>query len=402
MVCEYARPFATLGGADAGGQNVHVAELAAALAARGHEVHVYTRRDNPSTPTESPQVPGVTVVQVPAGPAEVLPEEGLLPHMRQFGGWLADSWRSRGWRPDVVHAHFWMSGLAALVATSDARIAVVQTFHALGSEKLRHCGDGDGSPAQRIAMERMLGRVVERVIAQSRHEVTELVRLGVPRTSIRVVPSGVDTRLFRPDETVSRAAGAGPGSRILSVGRLLPRKGFADLIRALPLVPEAELVVAGGPAAENLGEDPEACRLRALAVELGVASQVRLLGLVPRSELPGWYQSAAVVACVPWYEPFGLTPLEAMACGVPVVAYALGGLAESVVDQVTGALVPPGRIHALGVALRRLLADEALRLSYASAGVDRARSRYTWERTGAEVERVYAEIARARVAVAAE
>ena len=399
LVSEHAHPFATL---DVGGQHVHVAELATALARRGHEVHVYTRRDTASTPAETPGPPGVTVLAVPAGPAEELPKDRVLPYLRQFGDWLAASWRGRGWRPDVVHGHFWMGGLACLVATSEIRVPVVQTFHALGSEELRHQCGADTSPAQRIGLERMLGRVVERVIAQSRHEVGELVRLGVPRTSIRVVPSGVDTELFRPADAAAGGGAPVPartraGGRILSVGRLVPRKGFDDLVRALPLVPEAELVIAGGPAPERLDDDPQAGALRILAAELGVLDQVRLLGAVPRSELPNWYRSATVVACTPWYEPFGLTPLEAMACGVPVVAYAVGGLTETIVDKVTGVLVSPGQIHALAVALRRLLADEALRLSYASAGGDRARSRYPWERTAAEVERVYAELSRDRV-----
>jgi glycosyltransferase involved in cell wall biosynthesis len=125
---------------------------------------------------------------------------------------------------------------------------------------------------------------------------------------------------------------------------------------------------------------------------VGVSNRVRLIGPVPRAELPAWYRSATIVACTPWYGPFGLTSIEAMACGAPVVAYAAGGLTESVVDQVTGVLVPQGAVRALAGALRRLLSDEPRRLSFASAGVDRARSRYTWQRTAAEVERVYAEV----------
>jgi glycosyltransferase involved in cell wall biosynthesis len=117
-----------------------------------------------------------------------------------------------------------------------------------------------------------------------------------------------------------------------------------------------------------------------------------MVGRVPREDMPAWYRSADVVACAPWYEPFGLTPLEAMACGVPVIAYAVGGLAESVIDGVTGTLVPPRDIRRLAAALRSVLSDEVRRMSYASAAVDRVRSRYTWERTAADVERVYASV----------
>jgi len=392
MISEHASPLATLGGPDAGGQNVHVAELATALAARGHDVRVYTRRDAAGQPAGGASGAGVTVVHVPAGPPEPLPKDELLPHTRPFGRWLADEWDAGHWRPDVVHAHFWMSGLAALVAVGESPVPIVQTYHALGAEKLRHLGNADTSPAARIGLERMLGRQVHRVIAQSEHEVGQLVALGVPRTAIRVVPSGVDTELFRPGAPMLSGQRAG---RILSVGRLVPRKGFDDLVRALPLIPEAELLVAGGPPADELTADPYAQRLRALAVRLGVADRLKLLGSVPRDRMPELYQSAAVLACTPWYEPFGRTPLEAMACGVPVVAYAVGGLAESVVDQVTGVQVQPRQIRSLALALRRVLSEDPLRMSFASAGVDRARSRYGWSRAAADMESVYAEVAAA-------
>jgi glycosyltransferase involved in cell wall biosynthesis len=135
-----------------------------------------------------------------------------------------------------------------------------------------------------------------------------------------------------------------------------------------------------------------AFRLRELAAAYHVADRVRLVGAVPNEEMPDWYRSADVLACAPWYEPFGLTPLEAMACGVPVVATAVGGLADTVVDRVTGALVPPRDPRALGTALRQLIADPLQRLGYAAAALDRARQRYSWQRTAAEVAAVYSAV----------
>jgi len=388
MISEHASPLATLGGVDAGGQNTHVAELATALAERGHEVRVYTRRESSDQPPTAPLCDGVTVEHVPAGPARVLPKDELLPHMGEFGRWLATRWSDPGGRPDVVHAHFWMSGLAALTATAGSRMPVVVTYHALGTVKRRYQGDADTSPPTRVGLERTLGQLADRVVAQCGEEVAELAKLGVPRNRIVVIPSGVNTDRFSPNgPAMPRTEGR---ARIVSVGRMVERKGFLDLVKAMRRIPDAELVLIGGPPPDQVADDPFAARLTALANQLKLGDRLRLLGSVPGGDMAAWYRSADVVACSPWYEPFGLTPLEAMACGVPVVAYAVGGLAESVIDGVTGTLVQPRDVRALGGALRSLLTDEVRRMSYASAAVDRVRSRYTWQRTAAEVERVYA------------
>ncbi|NJC71012.1 glycosyltransferase family 1 protein [Planosporangium thailandense] len=391
MVSEHASPLAAIGGVDSGGQNTHVAELAIALANRGHEVRVYTRRDDPDLPDVVPFVDGVLVEHVPAGPATFVPKDDLLPFMGEFGRWMATRWTAPDFTPDVVHAHFWMSGLAALTATSSSRIPVVVTYHALGSIKRRYQGSKDTSPDTRLGLERELGHLADRIIAQCSEEVEELGRMGIPRASIQIVPSGVNTDRFSPTgPRAERSPGGRP--RILSVGRMVERKGFADLIQALYLVPEAELVLLGGPQPGELDREPMVTQLRRLAEKRGVADRVRIVGCVPKEDMADWYRSADVVACAPWYEPFGLTPLEAMACGVPVVAYAVGGLAESVIDGVTGVLVPPRDIRRLAAALRSVLGDEVRRMSYASAAVDRVRSRYTWERTAADIERVYASV----------
>jgi glycosyltransferase involved in cell wall biosynthesis len=390
MISEHASPLATLGGIDAGGQNAHVAELSAALAGHGHEIRVYTRRDSPDPPEVVPLGERVDVVHVPAGPPATLPKDDLLPYMGEFSEWMAADWR-REWRPDVAHAHFWMSGLATVTAGRACRVPVVQTFHALGSVKRRHQGAADTSPPHRIGYERELGRAVDRVIVQCQDEMFELLRLGVPRNRMALLPSGVNTDRFRPD---GRAAPREGGrARILTVARLVERKGVEDLIRALPQVPDADLVVAGGPPPGELRADPYVARLRQLITDCKVTDRVRLCGAVAADEMPAWYRSADLLAAVPWYEPFGLTPLEAMACGVPVVATAVGGLTDTVVHGVTGDLVPPRDPKALGAALRRLLGDEMRRMSYGAAGVDRATHAYAWPRIAARLGGVYAEVA---------
>ncbi|WP_068187400.1 glycosyltransferase [Mycobacterium sp. UM_CSW] len=391
MISEHASPLAHLGGVDAGGQNVHVAELSAALARRGHDVVVFTRRDDPDLPDCVETEHGYSVVHVPAGPARVLPKDQLLQYMYGFAHFLAGHWRARP--PDVAHAHFWMSGLATQRAARSHRIPTVQTFHALGLVKRQHQGTDDTSPDCRIGLETVVARGADWVAATSTDEVFELVRMGRARSHTSVVPCGVDIDAFHPD---GPAASRGVRKRIVSVGRLVPRKGFETLIRAMPRIPGAELVIVGGPARAALPGDHEARRLQRLADQLGVADRVRLLGGITRGEMPAVLRSADVVACTPWYEPFGIVPLEAMACGVPVAASAVGGIRDTVVDDVTGRLVPPKDSAALAEAVNPLLDDGRRRAAMGRAGRDRARARYTWDRIATDTERVYEKLAPVR------
>jgi D-inositol-3-phosphate glycosyltransferase len=391
MVSEHASPLAVLGGADAGGQNVYVAALSAALARRGAEVVVHTRRDDPDLPPSVDAGPGVTVEHVDAGPAEAIPKDDLLPHMDEFADRLRRSFTADP--PDVVHAHFWMSGRAALAAARPLGIPVVQTFHALGVVKRRHQGARDTSPPTRLREEAILAENVDRIVATCSDEVFELVRMGADLRRVAVVPCGVDLELFRADGP----CGPRPmGPRLLVVSRLVERKGIGDVVTALARLPGVELVVAGGPPAGELGRDPEARRLAAVAERVGVADRVRLLGRVGRADLPALYRSADLVVSVPWYEQFGIVPLEAMACGVPVVVSAVGGLVDSVVDGVTGVHVPPRRPALLADAVGGLLADPERRAALGAAGARRARRRYGWDRIAGSTLDVYTGLLEAR------
>ncbi|MBV8931144.1 MAG: glycosyltransferase [Kutzneria sp.] len=384
LVSEHASPLAVLGEVGRGGQNVHVAELSAAMARRGHEVTVYTRREDPDAPERVRTDLGFTVCHVTAGPACHIAKDELLPYMSEFAVTLARHWRADP--PDVVHAHFWMSGLASLLAAGGLGVPVVQTFHALGSVKYRYQREQDTSPPERRRLERLIGREVTRIAATCSDEVFELVRMGVPRSKISVVPCGVD-----PDRFGAHGARAkrGASHRLVSVGRLVPRKGFDTVISVLDQLPATELVIAGGPPPERLATNTEARRLRRIAERFGVGHRVCLLGQVSQQDMPTLLRSADVVVCTPWYEPFGIVPLEAMACAVPVVAVATGGLTDTVVDGVTGRLVLPRDRTALVRTLRQVLADPTLRQAYGVAGQDRVRARYSWDRIAGDTLQVY-------------
>jgi D-inositol-3-phosphate glycosyltransferase len=391
MVSEHASPLAVLGGVDAGGQNVHVASLAAALGRLGDEVVVHTRRDDPTLPRRMAFAPGVEVDHVDAGPPTEVPKDALLPYMPAFAEELREQWVADP--PDVVHAHFWMSALAALEAAAGLGIPVVQTFHALGIVKRRHQGAKDTSPAARGRIERRIARESDRIVATCSDEVFELLRLGADRRRISVVPCGVDLDHFTADGDAAAEPRPAGRRRLVAACRLVERKGIADAVRALADVPDTELHVAGGPEVEALGADPEAQRLRALAEEVGVGDRLVLRGRVSREAMPALLRSADAVVCVPWYEPFGIVPLEAMACGVPVVATAVGGQIDSVVDGVTGVLVPPRDPGSLAAALRALLDDPQRRAELGRAGRRRARRRYGFDRIATATREVYAELA---------
>lgn len=389
MVSEHANPLAALGGSDAGGQNVYVAALSRALGQLGHEVVVYTRRDSERVPEQVDFAPGVVLHHVPAGPARYVPRDDLLPFMPDFGRWLSRRWRTQ--RPDIVHSHFWMSGVAALLGVRDTDVPLVHTFHALGVVKRRHHGRRDTSPPGRIRIERAIAHDADRIIALSFDEAEELARMGTRRIRLRVIPAGVDTESFQPDGPAQRRNGL---RRVLAAGRLVERKGYDATIAALRRIPGAELVIAAGPEADRLNGDPEYRRLRKIAYRQGVADRVHFLGSVDHDGMPALIRSADVVACVPWYEPFGIVPLEAMACGIPVVASAVGGFLDTVVDGATGRHVQPRRPDRLATALRELLDDPFRRDGFGVAGLDRVRSRYTWERIAGDVLGVYQDVTR--------
>jgi len=399
LISEHASPLATLGGVDAGGQNVHVAALARALADHGHQVRVYTRRDDPTLPRECELAPGVRVVHVDAGPARSIPKDDLLPWMPALADGIAADWESAP--PDVVHSHFWMSGVAALRAVEafgGERPPVLHTFHALGSVKRRFQGVLDTSPPERESLEPWVGQTVDRVVATCSDEVFELRALDVEASRISIAPCGVDTALFTPEgETETRGAAL----RIACVGRLVPRKGVDTAIEALAGLVErgiddVELLVVGGPDAAGLADDPEVARLRALAEERGVGDKVVFRGQVDHSRLPAVFRSADMVVCTPWYEPFGIVPLEAMACGVPVVASTVGGLVDTVTHGVSGLQVPPRDVDATAEAMAYLAREPDVARSFGAAGRRLAVARYGWPRIAALTAGYYVEALRGR------
>lgn len=397
LISEHASPLAAPGGVDAGGQNIYVAHVARCLAGLGHRVDVLTRRDDPALPEVVELCPGVQVRHVDAGPPTFVPKEELLGTMPAFAN-AAQRLVAAQARPyDVVHANFFMSGWVGLMLQRRHGLPLVTTFHALGLVRREHQGAADGFPPERIAVERALVRRSDVVIAECPQDRLDLERLyGAAAERIATVPGGVDTTEFRPGDRASARARLGLRDDefiVLQLCRLVPRKGVDNVVEAMALLPRhvpARLVVVGGGSAHpDARITPEIGRLKGIAQALGVADRVLFVGRRGRHQLRDWYVAADVFVTTPWYEPFGITPLEAMACATPVVGAAVGGIAHTVVDGVTGFHVPPRDPAALALRLLQLYADPALARRLGQAGVERVRTRFTWQQVAARLALVY-------------
>ena len=400
LISEHASPLGCLGGADGGGQNVYVGQIARHLAARGHWVDVFTRRDQLDQHAVLPLADRLRLVHVPAGPPAPVRKEALLPLMDEFSNYVLDFTGRAAY--DIVHANFFMSALVASDLRRAFGIPYVVTFHALGRVRQLYQGSYDEFPPERLDIEDAVVAEADRIIAECPQDVADLVEYyGADRRRLAVIPCGYDPAEFRPlDRTAARKQlGWQAGEPILlQLGRMVRRKGVETVVRSLPHLRRkhglsCRLVVVGGESRQpDSAATPEIGRLQAICREIGVADQVTFVGSRGRKELCTYYSAADIFVTTPWYEPFGITPLEAMACGLPVVGSAVGGIKMTVSDGETGYLVPPRNPAALAERLAILLADPALRRRMGNCGRQRAERWFTWHRVTRDIERLYASV----------
>lgn len=399
IVSEHASPLGVVGGVDAGGQNIYVAHVARQLARLGHRVDVFTRRDSAQLPESVAWLPGVRVIHVRAGPAENVPKEYLLPFMPSFLADMQRCARSQGAQYEVVHANFFMSGWVGLRFAHASGSALVTTFHALGRVRRLHQGADDGFADTRFDIESELMARSDRIVAECPQDLRDMIEhYGVDRARVQIVPCGFDADELEPlDRHLSRARLQWPHDEftVLQLGRMVPRKGVDTVIRAIAVMKHsmgrrARLVIAGGPSCDPAANHTrEIDRLMRLAHDEDVTSEVHFMGRCDRETLSLVYSAADVFVTTPWYEPFGITPVEAMACGRPVVGAAVGGIQSTVRDGRTGLLVPPKDPVALAGCLARLQDDRVLAEQLGRAGLQRARRFYTWERVARQLVDVY-------------
>jgi glycosyltransferase involved in cell wall biosynthesis len=390
LVAQRATPLRPRAGSGPDSDDIGLSELTRRLAGHGHQVTIYAQKQQHEVPDRADLHDGVRVEHINAGPVPRTPapaehdDVGLLDRVPAFSGPLRSCWDRE--RPDVVHALHWTSGLAALAAARDHRIPVVQEFSSLRVTERRDRIRADGAAAARIRLEPAIGRSAAAVVATHSDEVSDLASLGVHRSSIRVIPWGIDTGTFTPEGPTAKRNGR---PRLLTAADLTERAALETLLRALTRVPGAELMVLGGPARAELRTDATYVNLARFAGALGISDRVIFTGRVARDAMPALLRSADLVVSTCQYEPSGMTSLQAMACGTPVIAHPVAGHADAVVDGTTGILIPPGRPALLAQRIRQLLSHPMLLEAYGVAAVDRARSRYSWDRIAAETLAVY-------------
>jgi len=401
VIAAHACPYSEVGGAENGGMSVYVREVTEALARRGVRSVVFTRKEYESAPSELDVPEGCHLVHVSAGPEMPLDKSGLFYHLpdfyRQVSQWARDNESDF----DLVHSHYWLSGWLGRRLGQLWGVPWVHMAHTLGRVKDRDRPEGAARESdQRIAVELEIVRSGNRLIAPTPQEVEDLAYLyGADRSCIDVVPLGVDLQRFQPRDAgpLRKRLGLAENERvILFTGRLERLKGVETAIRALPLLPAGagprRLLVAGADSSNGLHEAggfvSERARLEALTVELGVVDEVTFLGAIQHQELPLYYSLADVCAVPSYSESFGLVALEAQACGTPVIASRVGGLAHVVVDGQTGFTIRAHDPAAYAARLGELLGDEPLRTRMGSSAVEHAR-RYSWDATAGRLLEVY-------------
>jgi len=400
MISDHASPLAAVGGVDSGGQNIYVAETARHLAARGYLVDVFTRKDQPDLPEIVDWLPGVRVVHVPAGPAAFVRKEELLPWVPDFAAFVQKFAAREPY--DIAHAHFFMSGLVAMQLKSALALPFVVTFHALGLVRKLHQGAADEFPARRIAIERDVMCAADAVVAECPDDRRNLVTLyNADPHKIAVIPCGFASEEFWPIAPCFARRALGLPSDVpvlLTVGRLVPRKGVDNVIRALGLlvrrlgVPAELLVVGGNSDIADASLTPEIGRLRGIAADVGVENRVTFTGRRSRELLKLYYSAADVFVATPWYEAFGMTSIEAMACGTPVVGARVGGIKYSVLDGQTGYLVPPNDPVVLADRLNEICSSPRLAERFSGMAVRRAYGLFRWERVAHALAALYGDV----------
>lgn len=408
MLSVHSSPLARLGGKEAGGMNVYVRELALELGRNGATVDIFTRSQDRIAPTIVPLGMGVRVIHLHTGPSAPYDKNWVLTYLPEFVSRVRCFADGQDLAYDMIHSHYWLSGEAALRLRRSWGVPAVHMFHTLGAMKNSVARSAEETEtSQRIALERRLLQEMDVVVAATPLDKAQMIgNYNADAERIHVIPCGVDLRHFypRPQAAARERLGLHPQTRyIVCVGRMEPLKGMDALIRALALVREpgqqAEVLLIGGenePHAERWNNEQQ--RLATIRRELGLQPAVHFLGAQSHERLADYYAAADVVAVPSHYESFGMVALEALACGIPVVASNVGGLAMTIEDGKSGLLVPPNDPVALANNITMLLENEARRQAIGHHARLRALN-YGWGSIARRVMRLYGDLIERRTRI---
>jgi D-inositol-3-phosphate glycosyltransferase len=409
MLSYHTCPLATLGGKDTGGMNVYVRDLTRELGCMGIHVDVFTRSQDEHVPHVLHDLGyGNRVVHVPAGPEEPKGKRDIESYIPEFVDGVMKFAAEKGIRYDVIHSHYWMSGLAA-ETLSDAwgGTPILHMYHTLGEMKNRVARSEDERAGEnRLAGERQILRRADRIIVATIAELTQLRFLyQADARKLITIPPGVDTCHFYPipPDEAKQFIGLKPEDRmILFVGRIEPLKGIDTLIQAMSCLRVTEIhrpvhlaIIGGEPDADPKDMSAEMARLQKLSDDLCMGGMVVFLGKRGQDTLPYYYSAAEAVVMPSLYESFGMVALEAMACGTPVIASEVGGLGYLVQNGVTGYTIPDSEPDTLCEKLSWLLGDPHLRQTMGRCAAEYAQD-YAWEKIAAQIVDVYKALANGR------
>ncbi|MEO7117800.1 MAG: glycosyltransferase, partial [Candidatus Limnocylindrales bacterium] len=363
---------------DAGGMNVYVDRLARAIAARGIDVDVFTRRTDPAWPENQMVAESYRVVHLTAGPTEPVPTAMLGDFVPGFALGVLDWARANGARYDAIHSHYWLSGWAGLMIKKRLDVGLVHSFHTLG--RIKDANRAAGQPTEsllRIATEHEVIECADRIVVSTPFEAGDLVEhYGARPESIFISPPGVDHRVFQPAPRAEarERLGIGRGPLLLSVGRIQALKGVDVAIEALAIVrkhrPDARLVVIGGPSGTR-GED-EVAHLHRVVADRDLGDWVEFRQPETHAVLADYYRAADVLLMPSRTESFGLVAAEAQASGLPVVAAAVGGLAFAITDGTSGLLIEGYDPARWAAAIARIIDDPAFAAALSAGAVANA------------------------------
>ena len=401
FISEHASPLATLGGIDAGGQNVYVAELAIQLAEAGYDIDVFTRWEDPALGQIINWLPHVRVIHIKAGPMQYVRKEELLPYMTAFRRNIMRFMEEESINYELIHANFFMSALVAAELKEIMDIPFVTTFHALGHVRRIYQKDQDGFPEDRLLIEEETACMADAVIAECPQDKEDLMQYyGVQASKINIIPCGFNPSEFFPvnRSLARRVVGLDTNEFvILQLGRMVPRKGVDNVILALAqlksLKQQVRLIIVGGETDQpDTSLCPEIGRLIQIAKKEKISTSVSFVGRKDRHLLKYYYSAADVFVTTPWYEPFGITPLESMACGTPVIGANVGGIKFTVRDGVTGYLVPPNDPKALAFKIAMLQSNTALLKRLQMNALKWVHQSFTWKKVATAIAALYERI----------